>query len=95
MEELAGRLGGCLGRDQQMVDDETGIKGDYQVAFDCPIGSPKPAIDGIPSDPEGSSPLGGSSPLVKSLDALGLKLEKRKVPMDVYVIDHAEKPSAN
>lgn len=89
MEELAMRLGGCLGRDQKKVDDETGIKGDYQIAFDCPMRSPKPATDGVPSDPEGSSPL------VESLEALGLKLEKRKVPMDVYVIDHSEKPSAN
>jgi uncharacterized protein (TIGR03435 family) len=94
LEELAMRLGGCLGRDQHKVDDRTGIKGDYQIAFDCPMGRPKPATDGIPSDPE-SSPLAGSSPLVESLDALGLKLEKRKVPMDVYVIDHSEKPSAN
>ncbi|MGB6826605.1 MAG: TIGR03435 family protein [Terracidiphilus sp.] len=89
MEELAGRLGGCLGRDQHMVDDRTGIKGDYQIAFDCPMRPPRPAMDGIPSDPEGSSPL------VESLDALGLKLEKRKVPMDVYVIDQSEKPSVN
>jgi uncharacterized protein (TIGR03435 family) len=94
MEELAMRLGGCLGRDQKKVDDETGIKGDYQIAFDCPMRSSKPAMDGIASDPEGS-PLSSSSPLVESLDALGLKLEKRKVPMDVYVIDHSEKPSAN
>jgi len=94
MEELAERLGVCLGPGQQKVDDETGIKGDYQIAYDCPVRVPKPAVDGVPSDPEGS-PLAGSSSLVESLDALGLKLEKRKVLMDVYVIDHSEKPSAN
>jgi uncharacterized protein (TIGR03435 family) len=33
--------------------------------------------------------------LNKSLDAMGLKLEKRKVQMDIYVIDHVEKPSEN
>ena len=89
MEELALRLGNCLGSGWHPVDDQTGIKGNYRIAFDCPMSVPKPAIDGVPSDPEGSSPL------VKSLDALGLKLEKRNVPMDVYVIDHSEKPSAN
>jgi uncharacterized protein (TIGR03435 family) len=33
--------------------------------------------------------------LTRSLDALGLKLEKRKAPIDVYVIDRIEKPSEN
>jgi uncharacterized protein (TIGR03435 family) len=28
-------------------------------------------------------------------EQLGLKLESRKVPADVLVIDHAEKPSEN
>jgi uncharacterized protein (TIGR03435 family) len=28
-------------------------------------------------------------------EQLGLKLEKRKVPMEVFVIDHAERPVAN
>jgi uncharacterized protein (TIGR03435 family) len=43
----------------------------------------------MPSDPDGSRTL------AQSLDALGLKLEKRKVPLDIYVIDHVEKPSEN
>jgi uncharacterized protein (TIGR03435 family) len=28
-------------------------------------------------------------------EQLGLKLEVRRVPVDTFVIDHAEKPSAN
>jgi uncharacterized protein (TIGR03435 family) len=43
----------------------------------------------LPSDPQGSYLL------IQSLDALGLKLEKRKMPMDVYVVDHVERPSGN
>jgi uncharacterized protein (TIGR03435 family) len=94
MEALAGRLSNCLGSGVHKVVDETGIKGNYQVAYDCPVpGRPLPAGTGaagtLPSDPEDGSLL------TRSLDALGLKLEKRKVLMDVYVIDHAERPSAN
>jgi len=94
MEELAGRLRNCLGSGVHNVVDETGIKGDYQLAWDCPLQVPRPttgpnAADTLASDPEDGSPL------IQSLDALGLKLEKRKMPQDVYVIDHVEKPSEN
>jgi uncharacterized protein (TIGR03435 family) len=43
----------------------------------------------MPADPQGASSL------TRSLDALGLKLEKRKILMNVYVIDHVERPSEN
>jgi uncharacterized protein (TIGR03435 family) len=94
MEELAGRLGICVGIGKHKVVDETGLKGTYQVAFDCPVPRPhQPAGIGtagtLPSDPQDGSLL------TRSLGALGLKLEKRKVPMDVYVIDHVERPSEN
>lgn len=94
MEELAGRLSNCLGRGIQNVEDQTGIKGYYQVAYDCPLPTPRPATGRDVADQLPSDPQGGSS-LARSLDALGLKLEKRKVQLDVYVIDHVEKPSEN
>ncbi len=76
------------------IVDETGIKGNYQIAYDCPMrGLQGPvstdAAGTLPSDPQGSYVL------TRSLDALGLKLEKRKMPMNVYVIDHVERPSEN
>jgi len=95
MMELASRLGGCLGsREGNKVDDQTGLKGDFQVAFDCPMPGRNPTIHNDASDSMPSDPQGGGS-LNKSLDAMGLKLEKRKVQMDIYVIDHVEKPSEN
>jgi uncharacterized protein (TIGR03435 family) len=39
-------------------------------------------------------PDAGSS-LFASLEELGLKLEAKKAPVEVLVIDHVEKPSAN
>ena len=100
MLELAGLLPSMMrayGPGEHMVADQTGIKGFYQVSLDYSLGISLPrrpaaggdASDAIPSDPQG----GGT--LDRSLDALGLKLEKREVMMDVYVVDHAEKPSAN
>lgn len=94
MEELAGRLRNCVGRGVPEIVDETGIKGAYQLEWDCPnpyLAQPiRGDADGmLPSDPQGESPL------TRSLDALGLKLEKRKALRDVYVIDHVERPSEN
>lgn len=94
MEELAVSLANCLGKGVQHVVDETGIKGTYQLVWDCPLPGPRPtdnrdAAGMLPSDPEGGSAL------TQSLDALGLKVEKRKTLQDVYVIDHVERPSAN
>jgi uncharacterized protein (TIGR03435 family) len=93
MEELAGSLSGCLGTGSlHKVVDETGIKGTYQLAWDCPSATPRPPTGGDAAGP--SDPQDGSS-LTRSLSALGLKLERRKMPQDVYVIDHVERPSAN
>jgi uncharacterized protein (TIGR03435 family) len=94
MEELAQRLRTCLGGGDHKIVDETGIKGTYQLAWDCPQPTPRPPAAGdaagmLPSDPEGGSAL------TQSLDALGLKLEKRKMLQEVYVIDHVERPSEN
>jgi uncharacterized protein (TIGR03435 family) len=94
VEELAARLSTCLGNGVHKVIDETGIKGTYQLAWDCPMAVPRPTrgtdADGtLPPDPEGGSSLN------QSLDALGLKLEKRKTLQDVYVIDHVERPTEN
>jgi uncharacterized protein (TIGR03435 family) len=91
MEELAEELPVRMGAgayEKYMVIDETGLKGNYQVAMDYPLPGAT-ASDGSASDPEGAGAL------TRSLDALGLKLELRKVPIDVYVIDHVEKPSEN
>ena len=93
MAQLASRLATCLGSGVHEVVDETGIKGTYQVAYDCPSATPQPSVvgdaTGTPSDPQGRASL------TQSLDALGLKLEKRKVLQDVYVIDQVQRPSEN
>jgi uncharacterized protein (TIGR03435 family) len=92
--ELAARLSNCLGKGIHKVEDQTGITGNYQIAFDCPMPGPRPPTGRetaglLPTDPQDGYAL------IRSLDALGLKLEKRKMLQDVYFIDHVARPSDN
>lgn len=94
MGELAGKLSGCLSTGVRKVENQTGIEGNYQVSYDCPLKTPRPTLEGNAPDTVPSDPQDGSS-LTRSLDALGLKLERRKVLLDLYVIDDAQKPSGS
>jgi uncharacterized protein (TIGR03435 family) len=87
------------------VLDMTDLKGKYQLALDfsmqdmmavarragvdIPAGAPGTAPAGEASDP-------GSSSLFGAVQRLGLKLETRKAPVDLIVVDRAEKmPTEN
>jgi uncharacterized protein (TIGR03435 family) len=80
MEQLVYQL---TGRVRTPIRDRTGLSGtfDYDVVF---------ALDDLRVDPD-------SAPTVATAvqDQLGLKLEKGKIPVQVLVVDHAEKPTAN
>jgi uncharacterized protein (TIGR03435 family) len=74
---------GFLARRAELpVLDMTGLKGFYDVKLDITPPTPQP---GDPPD----SP--GSVISVAIQDQLGLKLETRKTPIEVIVVDHAEK----
>ena len=68
------------------VVDKTEIEGLYEFDLDCSSG-----------DPQGER--GASSDLSWSVSAaitkLGLRLKPGKGPVEVLVVDHVEKPSAN
>jgi uncharacterized protein (TIGR03435 family) len=87
----------------------TELKGSYQVALDLsmddlrkvartagvavPGAAPGPESAGHPAD-AASDPSGGS--IFASVQQLGLKLEPRKAPVEIIVIDHVEKnPTEN
>ena len=84
-------LTSCLTNEvRHPVLDKTGLTGHYDFKLrwtpeDAPVA---PGVDG---DADTSAP-----DLFTALqEQLGLKLESRKEPMDVIVIDHIEKPSEN
>jgi uncharacterized protein (TIGR03435 family) len=90
------------------VVDMTGLKGSYQVAFDLSmetmLNMARRQGVGVPQlPPRGGGPGGaadasdpGSSSILTSVQQLGLKLESRKAPVDVVVVDRLEKaPTEN
>jgi len=86
MADLAGEIQRALIWSGEKMDvvDQTGIKGEYQVAYSFAFRA---------HDTEGESR--GIMPLLDSLEKMGLTLQKIKVQDDFYVIDHVEKPSEN
>jgi uncharacterized protein (TIGR03435 family) len=83
--QFAKFLAGALGRP---VIDETGVKDSFTFTLEY-------------SDPKSQEPqqtsAGDVLPSIFTIltDQLGLKLEPRKVPVDVLVVDHTERPSEN
>ena len=72
----------------QPVVDETKIEGfyDFRLRFD-------EGNDDLGARPAGSPPIRGS--VFTALHDFGLRLDARKVPIEVIVIDSAERPSEN
>ena len=73
------------------VIDKAGLSGmfDLQLEF-----APDDTTPGIPGPSDASDPLGPSI-FAALQEQLGLKLEARKGPVELLVIDHVEKPSGN
>jgi uncharacterized protein (TIGR03435 family) len=85
MGELAGQLSSYLGRN---VIDRTGMTGQFAISLSF-----------APVDPDarvGDAAEESAPSIIQALqDQAGLKLESIKGPVEVLVIDHAEKPTPN
>jgi uncharacterized protein (TIGR03435 family) len=88
MSQLTGILRGELKRP---VLDATGIKGVFDVALDWAPESVAAARDANQPD----APDGRPSQFTAVEEQLGLKLETGKSPIEVLVVDHAERGSEN
>lgn len=90
MDQLALELTRDL---RQPVSDATGLKGKYDFVMYWAL-----ELSERPSAPGGEIPV-ASAPLPtlsEALQKLGLKLERKKVPADLLVVDHVEKaPTEN
>jgi uncharacterized protein (TIGR03435 family) len=79
--DFAAKLSLLRGMDRPVVD-QTGIKGSYDIIL-------KGAADAV------RQPEGGASLFTLIQEQLKLKLVPAKAPLEIVVIDHAEKPSEN
>jgi uncharacterized protein (TIGR03435 family) len=91
MGGVAGALSTLLGR---KVVNKTGITGTFRIRLTFTPDESMPRFSGDPGYPP---PSDTTDPNIFTAlqEQLGLKLESGKGPVDVLVIDHAEKPSEN
>ena len=98
MPALARRLTLYAGQGQ-IVQDRTGLKGSYDFTLKWLFGPPSggSSADGSGGQPVPSAPEPAGTPdlFTAMQKQLGLKLESTKGPVQIVVIDHVERPSAN
>ena len=87
LSQFAAKLSTLTGR---TIGDKTGLKGSY----DFTLSWTEERILHGPGD-AGANPPDRPSIFTAVQEQLGLKLESRKGPVGVLVIDHVERPSAN
>jgi uncharacterized protein (TIGR03435 family) len=95
LNQLADALSSVLAA---TVVNQTGIEGRFDVSLQFtpdPAGQPLATKSGAPAPPPDPNAEPGSSVFDALQNKLGLKLEARKVPVEVIVIDRADRPSAN
>ena len=94
MKRFADALTVALG---SIVVDQTGIEGKYDVSFQWTPDSSEPRMsksgEPLPAPPADAMP--GPSIFTAVQEKFGLKIEARKVPMPVIVIERANRPSEN
>jgi uncharacterized protein (TIGR03435 family) len=87
-------LAGLLGRH---VKDETGLTGpfDFKMTWTPDSSTQLPGKVAAPQEPANADADGGT-PIVTALtEQLGLRLEAKKGPVPVYVVEKVERPSEN
>jgi uncharacterized protein (TIGR03435 family) len=84
----------CQGRAGRTVVDRTGLA----AAFDIELNfDPSSAAQAPPGAPPGPQPIDASKPSIFTAlqEQLELKLESTHGPIDVLVVDQAERPTPN
>ena len=81
------------GEAERLVLDRTNLTGRFDIRLQwTPAGESVANSAGNPTAQPGES---GPSIFTAVREQLGLRLEPAKAPVEVLVIDHAEKPTAN
>jgi uncharacterized protein (TIGR03435 family) len=84
---------GSLGLDRPVID-KTGVAGIFDFHLEFVLDGATPGNPFGNHDPA-SSGDGAAPSIFTAIQALGLRLESAKGPVEFLVIDHVEKPSAN
>jgi len=91
MSALSWTLAMTVGRP---VLDETGLKGYYDFKLEWTSASEQASV--VVKDGDVAPPSVEGPTIFRALpEQLGLKLDARKGPVEVFVIDHVERPTAN
>ena len=94
MAQLANMLSTALG---QTVADGTGVKGHFDVHLEWTPDESQPVLTKPGAVPRATAPAetGELSIFGALQEQLGLKLETHRAPVEMLVVDAAERPSAN
>jgi uncharacterized protein (TIGR03435 family) len=90
LAQMASALSQQLGR---TVQDRTELKGIYDIKLEWTPDEPQHGQPGPDNSVATDSPT--TSLFTAIQEQLGLKIESRKVPLEVLVIDHADPPTEN
>jgi uncharacterized protein (TIGR03435 family) len=77
---------------ERAVIDKTGLTGTYQLTLRVPMDADQLKLMTT------AQPFGGFGPtaaIYAAVEQFGLKLESKKAPVEVFVVDHIERPSEN
>ena len=78
-----------------IVVDKTGMEGKFDASFQWTPDQPMRLKSGEPAPAPPPDATPGPSIFTAIQERLGLRLESRKVPTEVIVIDRAQRPSEN
>jgi uncharacterized protein (TIGR03435 family) len=95
MAQLAGALSMVVGK---TVANQTGIEGVFNISLQWtpdPASEPRTAKNGEPLPPPPPDSTPGPSIFTAVQETLGLRLESKRVPVEVIVIDRASRPTEN
>jgi uncharacterized protein (TIGR03435 family) len=84
MDQLAAEIPNALGSDRPIVD-RTGLSGTYDFKLEATL------LSRINRDPD----AGDLTIFTAVQEQLGLRLEPQRMAIQVFVVDHVEKPSSN
>ncbi len=82
---------------KRVVQDRTGLPGQYRLTLQWTPDDVQTVAAGVSQGANQTLSSGADSPSIFTAmqEQLGLKLEPRKGPVEILVIDHVEKPSEN